>query len=405
MRVALISTVQTVTDGDDSDLESRVYRCAFAYIAGQTVAERQVRLALSVGCERIACITDTIPPEVVALQHIAERNGAKFHVVRRARDLAGLIVATDDVLAIADGLFAEPALAERLVAGGRFVAALPVDVALEAGFERIDREWGWAGLMLVPGHLVDPLADLPPDSDPIAALLRIALQSQVKVTPIETALVTEKRLALAVNDESASELEEVWLRSRVDPAGFFAPTKAVTDRIGLRWGGQWLARGVGVFKLALAAFGIAALSAGAAWLFGPVYGFAGAIVAAFVANLAASVLQLDSGDGSERAQGAVLAGARLLIDGVIIGGLTLIGGPEMWQTTLFSGFMLVGLARLSKVEGLGNLASVVTDRIVLLSLIIASVVLGYPVETVQVLALAILGGLFLHNRTSQITQV
>ncbi len=400
MRVALISTVQTVT-GDDDDAG----RCAFTYVAGKTVAERQLRLALSVGCERIACVTDTIPPEVVALQHIAERKGAKFHIVRRVSDLAGLIVATDDVLAIADGLFAEPDLAESMVAGGRFIAALPVDVALEAGFERIDREWVWAGLMLVPGHLVDRLADLPPDSDPIAALLRIALQSQVKVTPIETALVTENRLALAVSGERAGELETVWLRSRVDPAGFSEPTRAVTDRIGLRWGGQWLARGVGAFKLASAALGITALSAGAAWFFGPVFGFAGAIGGAFAANLAASVAQLDSGDGSERTRRAVLACARLLVDGVIIGGLMLLAGPDMWQTALFSGILLVGLARLSKIEGLSNLARPITDRVVLLALIITSSVLGYPLETVQLLALAILAGLFLHNRTSQLTQV
>ncbi len=401
MRVALISTVHTFSDNDDNGED----RCAFAYIAGKTVAERQLRLALSAGCERIACFTDTVPPEVVVLQHIAERNGASFHVVRRVSDLAGLIAAKDEVLAFADGLFAEPELADSLVAGGRFIAALPVDVALEAGFERIDREWGWAGLMLVPGHLVDRLADLPPDSDPIAALLRIALQSQVKITPIETALITENRLALALNDEKAAELETVWLRSRLDPAGLSEPSRAVTDRICLRWGGHWLARGVGAFKLACAAFSIAAMSAVAAWLFGSVYGFAGAIGGVFVASLATGIARLDPGDGSERVRDAILVGARLLVDGVIIGGLALLAGPAMWQAALFSGIMLVGLARLSEVEGLNNFVRSFVDRIVLLTLILIGAVLGYPIETAHVLALAILGGLFLYNRAAQLTQV
>ncbi len=394
MRVALISTIQTVTDGDSDD------RCAFAYIAGRSVAERQIHLALSMGCERIACIADTMSPEVVSLQHITERADAKFHIVRRVSDLAGLISATNDVLALADGLFVEPDIAENLASNGRFIAALPVDVALEAGFERIDREWGWAGMMLVPGHLVDQLADLPPDSDPIATLLRIALQSQVKVTPVETSLVTDKRLALAGSDEHAGEVEAVWLRNRVDPAGFTAPTRAITDRIGLRWGGDWLARGIGSMKIAMASLGLASISAAASWFLNPIYGLAGAVISGAAASLTASIALLESDDdsGPARVRKAIMAGATIAIDGVIVIASTLLVPADMRLSTLFAAIILLGLARLAKNEGMSGFLIILADRIVLTTLIIAASLFGLTTGAMQVLALMMLGALFMHNR-------
>ena len=54
-------------------------------------------------------------PEIAALQHEAERAGARFQLIPGPRGLLGQVTANDEVIALADGLFAtHPPLADRI---------------------------------------------------------------------------------------------------------------------------------------------------------------------------------------------------------------------------------------------------------------------------------------------------
>ena len=76
---------------------------AFLHVGGLTLARQQLGLALALGCERIACVARGLTPEMLALQHAAEKAGAQFHVITGPRALSGLVTATDEVLALAEG--------------------------------------------------------------------------------------------------------------------------------------------------------------------------------------------------------------------------------------------------------------------------------------------------------------
>ncbi len=71
---------------------------------GRSLAERQLDLVLSLGCERIVCLSQGFDRGLVALQHRAEAAGAKFNLIAGPRPLAGLVNAADELLVVGEGL-------------------------------------------------------------------------------------------------------------------------------------------------------------------------------------------------------------------------------------------------------------------------------------------------------------
>ena len=265
MRVALLSTL------DHSPALGRI-RPAFRYFAGSRIIERQVDLALAAGCETIACLVDGIGREVVEAQKRAEAAGARFVAMQEPRPLSGMVSAADELLVMAAGIL--PADETVLKYSSRpAVLVFPAEDALQLGYERVDAEFAWAGLFLAHGSCVERLAELPPDADVISALLRIALQSGVKIQPVEKRLLDEGRWHLDPTAEQLSEREQQWIHTHAAPASFAAPGLAVSERIGARLakdvlGGRWarmpaIAAGLsGVAALSLALLGSELLALG-----------------------------------------------------------------------------------------------------------------------------------------------
>lgn len=238
---------------------------AFLRIGGISLARHQLGLALALGCERIVCIARSLHQELVELQHVAEDSGARFHVVSGPRGLVGLVTANDELIAFADGLLAYPKEAVPQIEAGQGVLVQPIEIGQPAGFERIDLNHAAAGAIRVPGALAERFAELPPDSDAMSSLQRIALQSGQTQRMLSPGL-RESGAWRLVRDESEAQLAETeWFRQHTAVAA----ARSVSDmgaRIAVRSIGPALLHsgsgGNAVGWLALAAV---LLALGAGW--------------------------------------------------------------------------------------------------------------------------------------------
>jgi hypothetical protein len=185
-------------------------------LAGKTLAWRQMEFALAAGCEQIIALGDGSSAEAIGLRHAAEAAGARFQSIREPQGLLGLVRAADELLVLAPGLLAEAPRALELLENGNTVLTLPAAQGVAAGFERIDLERAWAGALVVPGGLVDRLSELPSDSEPASALLRVALQAQVPEVRLPVELLADGSWAIFGRDELSSG-EKAWLKRHLQP--------------------------------------------------------------------------------------------------------------------------------------------------------------------------------------------
>ena len=211
--------------------------------AGQSVAARQIDLALSLGCERIVCMVEDIGQAVIDLQQKAREGGAKFNAVSGGLSLMGIVTSGDEIIAFADGILPQADAVERHLGDKPGVLVIPADGAVEEGYERIDAEWAWAGVLRARGSIVEALSQLPPDIDPISALLRIALQRGARVVPLDGGKAKRAGWLLATSEEALIEHEDRYLRDHAPRASFLRPFRAVADRIALRLAPGALDRG------------------------------------------------------------------------------------------------------------------------------------------------------------------
>lgn len=275
MRIALLAMMEPAGAGQQTAR-------AFLKIAGSTLAQHQLGLALALDCQRIVCLARGMTPELIALQHAAEDSGLQFAVVTSIRQLAGLVTAIDELVVISEGLFTEPANAVPLLEGrDPVVLVQPVEGALASGYERIDLNRAGAGLMRVPGQLVERLHELPPDCDLASALMRIALQSGVEMREVPAAARGGAEWRLVRNEAEAFALESEWLRSRFgdDPT---SPGRALGRFAMISFGSSLLHAGNASNALSVAVVAVSAIALGICWL--------GAIWAGFLLAAIAWVL-------------------------------------------------------------------------------------------------------------------
>jgi hypothetical protein len=235
-------------------------------VGGVSVALEQLALAVTLGCERIFCLAGRMTPEIAALQHEAERAGARFQLIPGPRGLLGQVAAQDEVIALADGLFASVSDAAALLEPGAAVLVQPADPAVEAGFERIDASLASGGALRVPGRLVERLADLPHDCDTFSALLRIALQAGVAQRPLPPKGLGDGFWTLLATEEQAHALEPLWIRRRIRHIRPFNPTRGLARLLVRSFGPALLHAGSGSRIVFAAAIVLLALAFGAGWL-------------------------------------------------------------------------------------------------------------------------------------------
>lgn len=370
---------------------------AWLRVGGATLARHQLALALSAGCERIVCMARQMEPELIELQHLAERAGTKFHTISGTRALAGLVTAQDEVLVMGDGLVPAPADALDLLSHGPVVLALPAETAIPAGFERIDLNHASADLMLLPGRLVDRLNELPADADPVSSLLRIALQAGVAQRLVPGAVAGSGRWMLIRTEDEAHGAEQRWM-DRHTSGEHRSPGQMLAALGVRRYGPALLHAGSGGRAVALGGFVLLVLAGGAAWFGWAAFALA-LLVPAWLARQSAGIIESIQNDAlgapvSFWAKGGIFG---WLLDAVLVGILACavmpLGGEPLWHR-LFAPVMLVGLLRLvGRVEP--GWRGWLGDRSLLALLLCACTLGGILPFAVPLLAVILLaGGLF-----------
>ena len=259
---------------------------------GRSIADRQVEFALSAGCDTIVLIGNGASDEAIALRHIAEKAGSRVQVAAGPHALGSLAGHRGSMLVMQPGLMPlDRHLADVATMGKGGIMVLPAGVGVEAGYERIDLDRAWAGLLVLPSELLLSLQQLPDDADAAAALLRIALQAGLPEFRLEEDALTEGSLVLVRDESDATAAEDRIL------------ARALTQ-VPVRSASQWLAKWVlqvGARRLVARPNSVAALLFGAMLL--TVAGVAVGAIGHFylgLAMIAVAVPVLDVGQGLGR---------------------------------------------------------------------------------------------------------
>ena len=358
--------------------------------AGRRLAERQLDLALALGCERVVCVAGGIDSQVLALQHRVEGAGAQFNVISGAAPLLALVHANDELIAIADGLLLAPDAANNALAGGPGVLVLPVETGMAAGFERIDLNHAWAGVLAMPGRLVERLAELPPDCDPIEGLLRIALQGRVPKRVLPEALLAEDRWAPVRARHQAAELEPAWFRRHAAAPDWHAPGRALARLAVRRFGGRLLERRLR--PELLAALGAILSGAGAvcAWFWSSVPALALLAGGALCVEGATAFAALARGGMGQQMRLGKFDNAPAWCVDVALVVILALAMPGAWLERLFAPLVLVGLLRLAAGMVSPRWAELSEDRATLAVLLAVASAFGLPFPAVAGLALGLL---------------
>ena len=262
MQVALLSTLEPSTD--DPSTPRGLLR-----VGGRSVVAHQLGTALALGCERIVCLAEGLPGELIAVQHAAEAAGASFQIATDSRALARLIRTEDELLVIADGLVPTPEAIAALLGprtGSRTgIVVQPVESGVAAGYERLDLNHAAGGVMRLPGKLAAGLAELPGDWNPTAALLRIAIQAGLRQVSLPAALADDGRWTLVRSDAEAHRLEPRWLRLHTAGASAGGPGAWLSARLVERLGPALLHAGTRPWVMASGAGVLAMFGLGLAW--------------------------------------------------------------------------------------------------------------------------------------------
>lgn len=259
MRIALLAMTEPAASGQP-------FPRAFLRVAGASVAQHQLGMALALECQRVICMARGTSPELIALQHDAEDAGLQFAIATGAGQLAGLVTAGDELIAVSEGLFADPTAAASLLEGrAPVVLVQPVEGALAAGFERIDINRATAGLMRVPGALVERLHELPLDVDAISALTRIALQSGIAMHEVPAAARAGSGWRMVRSEAEAYALEDEWMRTRFVQDGPRTPGRAIARFAVLSFGSSLLHAGNASNVVSAAVLVALVIAVGAGW--------------------------------------------------------------------------------------------------------------------------------------------
>ena len=381
---------------------------AFLHVGGASVARHQLALALVAGCERVICVARDFGPEMIALQHEAEHGGAKFHVVPGPRGFSGLVSAADEVLVISEGLLATTGDALRLLEGPAAVFVQPAEAGIPAGFERIDLNHAAAGLMLIPGRLVDRLMELPLDADPASALLRIALQAGVP----QRAVPDDVRLGghwLLVRDEAeAHAAEDSWM-ARHTQGGGKTPGPLLARILVRRFGPALLHGGGGAGMVVIIAVVLATIGFGATWFGYGAAGFGLAGLAWLLGRTAALLERIQRESLSLRSSFPL---RQLLFDGgydallvaMLVMVLPVLPG-EVLAERCFAPLVLIGLLRLLPRGFPARWSDWAEDRLMLTILLVVAL-LGRVIDAgvPALVAMLLTAGLVLPRDADRITR-
>ena len=125
VRVALLSLVERTErqpDGARGEL----------FVGGRSLIGHQLAQALALGCRRIVILVDQSIADLAPLRNAAERVGAQVHTIGSSIDLVRLVTPADELIVLADGLFASPDAVLMLLGQEQGVLCFPIDEGLAA---------------------------------------------------------------------------------------------------------------------------------------------------------------------------------------------------------------------------------------------------------------------------------
>jgi hypothetical protein len=372
-------------------------------IAGASVARQQIALALALKCERILVLAAPGLAGIDALEQAAARGGAKLSVVTSAHGIVAAVTAMDEVIVLADGLFASTHEAAQMLGNGAVVLTQPIEQGLAAGFERIDLNTAAAGAMRIPGRLVERLAELPADCDAASALQRIALQAGVPQQPIPTPGMGGLFWTMVRSESEAHALEPQWIRQRTRSEVLKGPGHALA-LAGVRRFGAALLHGGGAWSVGRGAGALLLMALGAGWLGAPGAGFACAALAWLAEQAFALLGRVESDRPAD--DGWLAEGSAIVLDIVLVALMIWAvpaAGAPLW-TRAFAPVMLIGLLRLARVIVPTRWTGWLIDRALLAVVLLAAHVAGYLAPVIAFLAFALVVlGLAMAGRKARLT--
>ncbi len=385
MRVALLSA-------QNHENSVGEVRAAFRTFAGFRLIERQLHLALAAECEVIACLADTIGPEIIELQRRCERSGAKFVVVREGNRLAEVINEKSELLLFAPGVLPkEQTVLDNLSKNN--VLLFPSDTAVPRGYERVNLEFAWSGVLLAPGAVVDRLAELPSDIDVPSALLRLSLQAGVEQRVLNSDLIEDGEWFWRPDQSDLDERKDRWISAHLDLAPYSAPGLAVAERIGARvFRDQFNRTSTRLPMIAAAISGLAAVFLAS---FGvPVIGLVfGVLMTAFAAMAdVASRIRSASQPGFQKPHEATLTD--WAIDAVLIVLVALASQAGAEWLRVFVPFTLFCLLRLGQRLSASRWRASYADRVAAMFLLIPAGIFGLVQEAAALMLIVALLSLF-----------
>ncbi|WP_394727774.1 hypothetical protein [Altererythrobacter sp. GH1-8] len=222
MRIALLSTLASIADGSSR---------AFLPLGGRPLIAWQIDLAKALGCKRLLCLGDGDDDARRCVEREAAKAGLDVEFLGGPRHLLGKITADQDIVVIADGLLLDPQLARQHFAERRGVAAIPDYPGVEKGFERIDPERAWAGLLVVRGSVAEQLSQMPADADTMSLLLRLALQGGTRIVELDELHLGSGELLLARGAEDLSDRERTLLDNSASHLSWAGPAEKIAGRV------------------------------------------------------------------------------------------------------------------------------------------------------------------------------
>lgn len=356
-------------------------KCA---ILGKTRAQRQLEFALELGCSQLILQGSGISTRAVSLKQQAEACKMGVQTTPGSHALAGALSGDDRLLVLSPDLVPGSAEAVRLLSQGLAVLTLPAEAGIPAGFERIDRERAWAGALVMQGALVSRLFELPEDSDPQSALLRIALQAGVPERRLDQSKLAEGSWAAARSNAERGAAEERWTARFLPEPPRFALARRAGHAIARRLAPAMLVQAAAVPAIIGSAVALLGASLVAPSLGGAALSFA---------FLLLSVLVLETGIALAKLRAAPFRKAgglrhlRLAVDVTLLAaGAFAIGGD--WHRQLFPPLMLLVALHLPP-QGSSFLPSLLRDRAVIAAILVAGAALGVAELTIMALALAL----------------
>jgi hypothetical protein len=357
-------------------------------VAGKTLAQRQLEFALAAGAERIVVLGDGASPAAIALRHAAERAGARFQAIRDVHGLLGSLRADEELLVLAPALLPDNAEAIGLVGHGSRILVIAAQAGVAAGFERIDLERAWGGALVMPGRLIERLAELAADSEAAPALLRVALQANLAERRVPEVWLADGSWAIVADEAEADARSRTWLLRHLPTTPLFAPSRRAANIVLKAFGTRWLTSPLVERTPWVATAALLVAAAVLCWIELPVFGFVmlalGSFSAVVAGDLAALAHPAHAKGREPRSALELLVDLALVacIAGAIDGG---------WLHRLFPPLVLAGALRASRIHESPNAAALMADRGLLALLMAAAAVFGLVEPVAMALALLIIG--------------